>query len=300
MINSCRFYKNNFPTVSDTVMTKVETKNEFGYTVSLLEYNCIPGFIAMSELVRRKMKKKNIIKIGEIVPLCVIYVDQTKNHINLSKTKLLPDDAQKFTDSYKFRCNLNKLGMEIYNIYNKHNNNNLLTPEHIMENTIWRTIDNFTQEIIDYEKIYNNTLRKLDDLLNVDIFQPEFLEKLKNILHSRILKKNMISETEIKLVVMSKEGVYGVKDILDIDMNTINPDFKVDIITYSSPKYKIMLYGPRDELSEEIVDKILDIIKQRTVKYKSKFTVTIKNNIIKESDVDIRFLSTYEMENLVI
>ena len=306
-MNTCRFYKNEYPTVNDIVMVKVVDKNEYGYNVILLEYNNIPAFINLTELIKRRIKKKNVIKIDEVLPLYVIHVDENKKHINLSKNKLSLEDALQFSNNYKFRLNLNKLGLEIYNLHKLYDLSSTLTPEDIMENTIWRTIDNYyndnndnndnnyNNQDVNYEKIYNYILRNLD-ILNTDILPIDFIEKVTENIKTRIIKKNMISETEIKLLVMSKEGVYAIKNLLDIKLEDkyIN-DFNVDIVTYGSSSYKIILYGTCDELAQEIVDNILMNIKNNSQKYKSIFSIVSNNKIIKESDMDIKFLSTYDL-----
>jgi translation initiation factor 2 subunit 1 len=300
-METCRFYKNKYPEVGTIVMVKIMEKNEYGYGVKLLEYNNILGFITMSELIKHKMRKKNVVKINDELPLYVLFVDVNKKYINLSKTKLLQENVDQFISNYRFRTNLNKLGVEIYNLSKKYIND--ITVKDVMSNTIWKLYETYNvDENNNYEQIYNETVRKLDKLDNIlecDIISKELSEKLVNNLNLRIVKKNMVSETEIKLMVMSKEGVYAIKHILDIKLDPKYSNFKLDIYTFGTREYKIMLYGPCDNIGSEIIDSIIDTINSRIKQYKTKFTIVSKHKIIKESDMDIKFLSPYETEHII-
>lgn len=76
---SCRMYENEFPEVDDMVMVRVNTINEIGAWVHLLEYNNKEGFILLSELSRRRMRSvAKHIRVGKQEVLQVLRVDKEK------------------------------------------------------------------------------------------------------------------------------------------------------------------------------------------------------------------------------
>jgi len=76
---SCRMYEQEFPEVDDMVMVRVNTINEIGAWVCLLEYNNKEGFILLSELSRRRMRSvAKHIRVGKQEVLQVLRVDKEK------------------------------------------------------------------------------------------------------------------------------------------------------------------------------------------------------------------------------
>ena len=72
-------------------MVKINTVEDIGAYVSLLEYGNIEGMIALSELSKRKIRSLNkVLQVGNIEAVAVLHVDEEKGYIDLSKEKLLP------------------------------------------------------------------------------------------------------------------------------------------------------------------------------------------------------------------
>jgi translation initiation factor 2 subunit 1 len=79
MVLSCRFYADRYPEIDDVVMVNVQSIEEMGAYVHLLEYNNIEGMILLSELSRRRIRSINkLIRIGKTEPVVVIRVDKEK------------------------------------------------------------------------------------------------------------------------------------------------------------------------------------------------------------------------------
>ena len=65
----CRFYENEFPSVSDLVVVNIMNINTFGATVKLLEYN-LQGFVPIQELQKnRKVGENTVIYVSNLNPL---------------------------------------------------------------------------------------------------------------------------------------------------------------------------------------------------------------------------------------
>jgi len=98
---TCRFYKSQFPSINDNVMVVVNTINDNGIYVSLLEYGKIEGLISISELSHRRIKSiHKIVRIGGIYCVNVINVDNDKGYVDLSKRRVSPEDRKKCEDKY--------------------------------------------------------------------------------------------------------------------------------------------------------------------------------------------------------
>lgn len=90
----CRFYKNKFPDIEDTVVANVRSIAEMGAYVHLVEYKNIEGMILLSELSRRRIRSVNkLVRVGRTENVKVIRVDTDKGYIDLSKRRV--DDEQK-------------------------------------------------------------------------------------------------------------------------------------------------------------------------------------------------------------
>ena len=96
-----RFYRNKYPEEEDSVMVRVNTVEDIGAYVSLLEYGGIEGMIALSELTKRKIRSLNkVLQVGNVEAVAVLSVDKEKGYIDLSKRKLLPHEIEECKTNY--------------------------------------------------------------------------------------------------------------------------------------------------------------------------------------------------------
>lgn len=300
-MDSCRFYRNIHPAIGDIVMGKIVGKDEYGYFIVLLEYCNMNGFVQHSEMIQKRTRKKNIVKVDEIVPLLVLNIDVNKNCVTLSRRKVTQTEAEEFSNDFKYVTNLNILGREIYSFYKSMTNDTTYKVEDFMENTVWCMYDTDTNRKNTYYNVLKNIPLFLKGLTKINI-SDDFIASMDKNLNSRLLKDDTMLETEIKLYVTSSKGVYAIREILDIDTDKINNDYKLNIYMYSLPTYKIQLCGPQEYENgsiNSIMDNIINIIQKRATDHNAKFMVINKNGIIKESNIDIKLLSSYEIKQLV-
>lgn len=298
-----RFYRKSYPDVDDTVMVKVVKKNDFGYTLILPEYLNMEALVTDSELARRKNYGKKIIRINDELPMIVIFVDEEKGHINVSKRRLPQEEADKFKANYRYMNNLNRLGIDIFMLYEKYCLNkslSCLSLEDIMNDTIWRLHDRYADGINvtnSWQNIFNDVLINPVELFDNSVLPSEFKEKALTTLETRLVRKNVVSETEITLMITDKQGVYALRDILDYDHKDNN--YKLTIVP-TSPTYKIIIEGQSPVVISNILDDILETITTKSKKYMTKFEIIEKNKITRDKTVDIKFLSPYDIEKLTL
>ena len=104
-------FKSKFPKCDQLVMAIIESEEKDGVYVILPEYNNIRGFIAFTEVSRRRKKDVDkIIKIGNNVVMIVLRSDEDKGGIDLSKFNIQDSEIANYTAKMK-------LHKELYNIF---------------------------------------------------------------------------------------------------------------------------------------------------------------------------------------
>ncbi|CDJ53717.1 eukaryotic translation initiation factor 2 alpha subunit, putative [Eimeria brunetti] len=100
-LGDMRFYERKFPNLEELVMVKVQRIAEMGAYVSLLEYNNMEGMILMSELSKRRFRSvTKLVKVGRLEAVMVLRVDAVKGYIDLSKSRVSPEDIVKCEERY--------------------------------------------------------------------------------------------------------------------------------------------------------------------------------------------------------
>ena len=75
-----RFYENDFPEQEEFVVVKVQSIEEMGAYVTLLEYNGVQGMILLSELSRRRIRSiHKLLRVGHNEIVMVIRGDKDKS-----------------------------------------------------------------------------------------------------------------------------------------------------------------------------------------------------------------------------
>jgi len=95
----CRFYEQEWPKEGQIVVVKIKEIHDHGLICSLLEYNEIEGYVAISELTRRRIKSKNQseMKKGQLDLAKVVTVDEKRGFIDLNKEQLPREVVEKVT-----------------------------------------------------------------------------------------------------------------------------------------------------------------------------------------------------------
>jgi len=95
----CRFYEQEWPEEGQIVVVKIKEIHEHGLLCSLLEYNDIEGYVAISELTRRRIRSKNQseMKKGQLDLAKVVTVDEERGFIDLDKEQLPREVVEEVT-----------------------------------------------------------------------------------------------------------------------------------------------------------------------------------------------------------
>lgn len=297
-----RFYKNKVPNINDIVMIQVIEETELNFYVELLEYNNIKGILPFTFLTSRKklknMKDKKIVKVGDIIPVCVNNNVIENDFIYVSEMHVKDKEVVPFIKKYETYDKINKLGRDFYcffKYYHKLNNINFDTNiESFMEKTIWKLYDNNSSEQDIYTIIIKNPLEHFTD----QIFTEQFKLFLCDNLNKRTTKKDMIAKLSIELYIISSDGVKAIKDILNLNLDEQYNNYKLSVILNSPPKYSIILEGESFEKSKEIFENLIIKIKNKIKKYNGNVNF-LEPIIIKENLIEIKLLSNHDINNML-
>jgi len=297
-MNIKRFYRKEFPEMDDIVIVRIVKQSDYGYNVSLLEYEDLEGFLALSELTKHKtLKRSQMLKSDEILPLIVKEANVAKKMVELSRRNIKDDEVSDTMIRYKTCTCINRLMNECYTMYLKYCDISSSDMIHgindVMDNTIWKLYEE--TEDMDYNMIYMKVLGCPEVLLPGDLFTQEFIDKaLKNI-NKRINKTNMILEMDINLSIMEEDALNKIKDILNINLEEPNLSIKVFIV--SPPLYRVRIESPDKKKGYDALENVKKTILEKINKWSSmlKFDDAY---ISRDSSYDIKFLPDFDLKRL--
>ena len=249
-----RFYRNKYPDEEDAVMVKVNTVEDIGAYVSLLEYGGIEGMIALSELTKRKIRSLNkVLQVGSVEAVAVLSVDKEKGYIDLSKRKLLPDEIEECKENY---ANMKTIS-SIVNYVAKSCNE--IEWEDFMERTMWKLDD-------EYGSCYNafklsiSEKPEIWDMINLPI---EVKEELKRQVELKLKPKKVKVQQDFDITCESYEGINGIKYALKAGLEESNEIFPFKINLIASPKYKMWINSANATDTIGRFGEIIEIIKEK-------------------------------------
>lgn len=293
---SCRFYEQERPDLEDIVFVQIKDENEYGFHVDLLEYCGLEGFVSKSQLVKKRTRKKRILRIGDKLPMVVLSADE--KHVNVSKRRLHEPDIPDFMQKYKFASYLNRVCLEIYNLYRvycktkgiKFN----IEPETIASECIWELVEEYNHS---YEDVYNEVVSNPDTIFKNSSLPDEFKQRVCAMLKDHIVSKDMLIETNLNLAVYSIGGVNTLKEVLDeTKFSSIDPEYKISIQMVSPPIYKIIVGGPTVEGGVHLTESILNEIKKSVKGQKSSFSSN-PHRVVREPVFQLKPISDYTIEH---
>lgn len=324
-----RFYRKELPEVEDSVIVKITSENEYGYTCVLLEYDNIEGFISMTELVNTRYVKKHILKVDEIVPTVVLKIDCKNKIIELSRKRIKEADKSNVLSKYRTCSNINRLLNECYIMHMKYCDLldtlvDKLDVIDLMDNTVWKlyennqlydnnmddnnnmdnNMDDTNNDNMDdnnnikvYDKVFRDILEDLNLILPNELFEEEFINKAKDTIKKRIVKNNTISEVNFTLLITDENALSKIKNVLDLsNMNTFSEN-KVNLIIMSPPHYKLRVEGSNEEKVMDTIESIKEFLCDKMKEYSG--VIQFDNvRIVSESSYEVKFLGNVDLERL--
>lgn len=246
-----KHFPQKYPNKDQLVIVKIDSHDEFGINVFLLEYGNILAKILFAEVSRARISNmKTKFRIGDKLCCQVVDVDIEKGFIDLTRKNILEDEKKMAEEKYK----KNK---KIINIVNSFLNKNDIKYEEFMNKTIWcLNRDNYYDSIKD--AFAENNLNIFNDFKLEGELQKEFISYLKNKLKSTPQMVRSI----FSLKYYGAGGIETIKTII-IDAKRINDTKKqININALKLPEF--VIHGLTSNCNEviEIIEKILNSINE--------------------------------------
>lgn len=233
------------PKVDDIFLVKIKKTSDLGVNVNIIDYSNLEGFIPLNQLVKNLRKNKKVIRVGNVFPAIVTSTDN--DTITLSKRYVSEEAGLAAENEKKIRYSLKVLGCTIYTLIKQYYNQNIITfnftPEDVLNNTVWRVIDEF---FVNKENNLLSQINKedLDQLTeNIDLNFFNIVLNNTNILFNNFISKDVIEYVNSELSnYITKTKMQGGCEITLKSLTTLK-NIK-EVLSPYSDKVKILFLTP--------------------------------------------------------
>ncbi len=251
------FYKNTYPDIDDIIMVKIIKVDDMGAECILLEYNNKTAYLPINEFSRRRIKSaRQVLRVNNILPLQVIFVDKIKGFIDVSKKHVTATDISLCTNKYKSinrSYNIINRVSEILSEQNEEKNKDDYF-DYLQNNLIWP----FLNGRYDLYQHFKEVVRDDKPLFNENSLDPTITTILLSILKNRI---KIIEKKIISTVVITNYGPEGVDSVKKCLMaGNIEG---VNITVKKCPEYEIMVVCVNKTKGEELMERSLKLIENK-------------------------------------
>eukprot|EP01087_Luapelamoeba_hula_P019004 TRINITY_DN622_c0_g1_i1.p1 TRINITY_DN622_c0_g1~~TRINITY_DN622_c0_g1_i1.p1 ORF type:complete len:319 (-),score=79.66 TRINITY_DN622_c0_g1_i1:67-1023(-) len=249
----CRMYENEYPEVDDMVMVRVNTVNEIGAWVSLLEYNNKEGIILLSELSRRRMRSvAKHIRVGKQEVLQVLRVDKEKGYIDLSKKNLQEEDFVVCTQKYNKSKAVHSI---MSHVVAQQNEEPFISLEEFYKQLGWPLYKKFDHAHDAFKKAASGE----------DIFEGiEIRESLKQLLlktiQHRLGSQPVKIQADIQVTCFAYEGIDAIKPALSAGLKCGTEEYPIKIQLVCSPEYILYTTAVDHEKGMDVLRKSIETI----------------------------------------
>jgi len=247
----CRYYGKKFPDVDDLVMCLVTETDDAGAHTELIEYNFKKGFIASSDISRKRTKQvKKVMREGKEEILRVIRVDPIKGYIDLSKKNVIKqDEIASFEEKYKksksvhgiMKTLAQKIQVDVEVLYSEFG---------------WDLYNHFDHAFDALKIALNNPNDVFSKVKILDEHKKALLE---------ILSKKMIAQTvkiraDFKLTCFTYEGIDAIKFALAQGEKLSTQEIPLKLKIIGAPVYEISSVTVKQTEGLALVNKALKAV----------------------------------------
>ncbi len=257
------FYENKFPVMNELVMVTINSIDDIGVLCSLLEYNNIEGYIAMSEVSRQRMRSiSQHVRIGQKHILQVVNVIPDNNYVELSKKYVDENEIIEGTEKY----NNSKTVHNIVKYLAEMKNVGINEIYELMIYPLYETYDNpyLAFKLIASDNTY-------DIYSKLDIIIPDgYLESLIKIIKQQFTIQPIKICTEIDITSFVG-GINDIKYALNVAKNSAPRDYDVKIQLVASPTFAIFTTTTNEIGGTEAISSVSNVVKNEITKIGGNF-----------------------------
>lgn len=247
-MTNCRFYQKKWPEPNDLVVVKVKSVTGSGIYTELLEYNNVEGFMALSELARRNVRRiRDIIKAGQEEIMMVVRVDAAKHFIDLSLKRVEEEERKLHRDKYEKAKFVHSMIRHVAETCNE-------SIEDLYDTCIWPYMEETSKTAHDIIVIENDHALQLFSSASIPV-----QECLQKTMKQRLRKQTVQIIAKIQLFTTHPDGIDRIKNILKIEPFTSAP---VQIRSDSIPNYVVWTVTDQPEEGLRSVSQVCERIQQ--------------------------------------
>ncbi|XP_006658998.1 eukaryotic translation initiation factor 2 subunit alpha homolog [Oryza brachyantha] len=300
----CRMYEALLPEVGTVVMIQVKRLADLGAYVSLLEYNNIEGMILYSELSRRRIRSiPSLLRIGRQEPAAVIRVDRLKAYVDLSKSRVSPDDAR----ACEARYGRSKLVHSIMRHVADTLHTDLEPLYHRIAWPLYRTyghaFDAFKLIVADPNAILDGLTYHLTEpgpdgnevTKILPAVTPEIKEALVKNIRMRMTPQPLKIRADIDMKCFQYDGVLHIKEAMRKAEAAGNDDCPVKIKLVAAPLYVLTTQTLDKDQGISVLNNAVKACSETIEKHKGKLVVKEAPRVVSERE-DRLFMD--DIENL--
>ena len=247
----CRYYNKKFPDVDDLVMCLVTETDDSGAHTELIEYNYKKGFIASSDISRKRTKQvKKIMREGKEEILRVIRVDPVKGYIDLSKKNVIKqDEIIAFEEKYKKSKTVHGIMKTLAKKIN-------VDVEVLYKEFCWDLYNHF-EHAYDALKI---ALNSPDEVFSKVKINDEHKKALIEILNKKMIPQPVKIRADFKLTCFTYEGIYAIKYALYEGEKLSTQEIPLKLKIIGAPVYEISTITIKQNEGLALVNKALKAV----------------------------------------
>lgn len=286
----CRFYEQQFPAAEELVMVKVNSIQEMGAYVTLLEYNNCEGMIMLSELSRRRIRSINkLIRVGKNEVVMVIRVDKDKGYIDLSKRRVQPEDIAKCEEKFT-------KAKTVHSILRHVAERNTLPLEEVYQKIGWplykafgNGFDAFKAAVADPDAVY----AKLEGVPK-SIWE----DTLKNI-RRRLAPQPLKIRSDVLLTCFRGEGIVAIQAALLKGMELSTEETPISIKLIAPPQYVMITNSLTKDAGIDVLNKAMEVVKAEIESRGGTYAVKMAPRVTSQRDETElqRLMEQLEKEN---
>lgn len=269
-----RFYEKEFPDTDEVVFVNVQSIEEMGAYVTLLEYNNIQGMVLLSELSRRRIRSiHKLIRVGRNEIVMVIRVDRDKACIDLSKRRVTPEDRAKCEERY------NKASL-VHSIMGQMSLKFDTPMEDLCSRISWPLYRKFGHAYDAFQMAERDPERVFEGLVISD----EEKKVLMKFIDHRMRPQELRIRSDIDVTCFEYEGVEAVRAALLAGRALSTPEKHVSIKLLASPTFSLVTTTYNDKEGIALLNDVIAAITTEIKKRKGNVIVKLAPTVATKQD----------------
>ncbi|ODN72724.1 hypothetical protein L202_08162 [Cryptococcus amylolentus CBS 6039] len=269
-----RFYENKYPEVDQLVMVQVQSIEDMGAYVKLLEYDNIEGMILLSELSRRRIRSvQKLIRVGRNEVVVVMRVDPDKGYIDLSKRRVSAEEVVKCEEQYE-------KGKAVDSIVTQVAKKGGVTPESLYEKIAWPLHRQYGHA---YEA-FKLSISEPDVVFGPLGLDDETLTDLRAGIARRLTPKPVKVRADIEVKCFSYAGIDAIKRALTAGEAVSTAEVPIKVRLVAPPLYVMSTTSTDKNGAIELMEKAVDVISESIKADKGDITIKMKPKVVSETD----------------